>query len=119
VRRALWLPQADVEGRTVEISATGPRDRERPKTRALFPSPIGLVRDSSKTPADLRRALDDAGKRLGVEPHVPHHATRLDDAGVSHRQIADHLGHGQPRMTQHVYRGRMVANTDDVRVLDR
>jgi len=33
-------------------------------------------------------------------------ATRLDDAGLSARQIADHLGHSRPSLTQEVYLGR-------------
>lgn len=86
----------------------------------IFPSPIGRVRDSSNSAADLRRALDVAGF-----PWVSSHtfrktvATRLDDAGLSARSIADHLGHAQPSMTQDVYMGRRVANSDAARVLDR
>lgn len=147
----LRVPQVDLEGGTVEISATVTDFgiEERPKTKAgwrviavppnvvailrrrirntklrtdvaLFPSPIGHVRDSSNTAADLRRALDDAG--FGW---VPSHtfrktvATRLDDAGLSARQIADHLGHAQPSMTMDVYMGRKVASSDAARLLDR
>jgi len=33
-------------------------------------------------------------------------ATRLDEAGLSARQIADHLGHNRPSLTQDVYMGR-------------
>ena len=87
---------------------------------ALFPSPIGRVRDSSNTAADLRRALDDAGFGW-VSSHTFRKtvATRLDDAGLSARQIADHLGHAQPSMTMDVYMGRKVANSDAAVVLDR
>jgi len=87
---------------------------------ALFPSPIGHVRDSSNTAADLRRALDDAGSGW-VSSHTFRKtvATRLDDAGLSARQIADHLGHAQPSMTMDVYMGRKVASSDAARVLDR
>jgi integrase len=148
---ALRMPQLDLEGGTVEISATVTDFgiEERPKTKAgwrviavppnvvkilrrriratklrtdvaVFASPIGRVRDSSNTAADLRRALDDAGF-----PWVSSHtfrktvATRLDDAGLSAPQIADHLGHAQPSMTQDIYMGRRVANSDAARVLDR
>jgi integrase len=148
---ALRVPQVDIEGGTVEISATVTDFgiEERPKTKAgwrviavppnvvkilrrrmrdstlrtdvaIFPSPIGHVRDSSNTAADLRRALDGAGFDW-VSSHTFRKtvATRLDDAGLSARSIADHLGHAQPSMTQDVYMGRRVANSDAARVLDR
>jgi integrase len=35
---------------------------------------------------------------------------RLDDAGLTARQIADILGHAHPSMTQDVYMGRGVAS---------
>ena len=148
---ALRVPQVDLEGGTVEISATVTDFgiEERPKTKAgwrviavppnvvkilrrrmrtsklrtdvaLFPSPIGRVRDSSNTAADLRRALDDADFGW-VSSHTFRKtvATRLDDAGLSARQIADHLGHAQPSMTMDVYMGRKVASSDAAGVLDR
>jgi len=43
----------------------------------------------------------------------------LDEAGLSARSIADHLGHAAPSMTQDVYMGRRVANSDAAKVLDR
>ena len=46
-------------------------------------------------------------------------ATRLDEVGLSARQIADHLGHAAPSMTQDVYMGRRVASSDAAKVLDR
>ena len=148
---ALRLPQVDLEGGTVEISATATAFgiEERPKTKAgwrviavppnvvqilrccvdspelrtdvtIFPSPIGRVRDSSNTTADLRRALTDAGFGW-VTSHTFRKtvATRLDEAGLSARQIADHLGHAAPSMTQDVYMGRRVASSDAAKVLDR
>ena len=148
---ALRVAQVDLEGGTVEISATVTDYgiEERPKTKAgwrviavppnvvkilrrrmqdsnlrtdvaIFPSPIGRVRDSSNTAADLRRALDAAGFDW-VSSHTFRKtvATRLDDAGLSARQIADHLGHAQPSMTQDVYMGRRVATADAAKVLDR
>ena len=84
----------------------------------LFPSPLGRVRDTSNTAADLRRAFDAAGF-----PWVTSHtfrrtvATRLDEAGLSARQIADHLGHARPSMTQDVYMGRNVASSRAAEVL--
>lgn len=84
----------------------------------LFPSPIGRVRDSSNTAADLRRVLDAAGFDW-VTSHTFRKtvATRLDDAGLSARQIADHLGHARPSMTQDVYMGRNVASSRAAEVL--
>lgn len=73
----------------------------------IFPSPEGRLRDPSNTNDDLRTALDRAGF-----PWVTSHAfrktvaTRLDEAGLSARQIADHLGHNRPSLTQDVYMGR-------------
>jgi integrase len=77
----------------------------------LFPSPKGLLRDPNNTSGDLRQALDRAGF-----PWATSHtfrrtvATRLDDAGLSARQIADHLGHSRPSLTQDVYLGRGTAS---------
>jgi integrase len=148
---ALRVPQVDLAGGTVEISATTTvfGIEERPKTKAgwrviavppnvvkilrrrmrtaklhtdvvIFPSPIGRVRDSSNTSADLRRALSDAGFGW-ASSHTFRKtvATRLDEAGLSARSIADHLGHAAPSMTQDVYMGRRVANSDAAKVLDR
>jgi hypothetical protein len=99
VRRALWLPQVDVEGRTVEISATGPRDRERPKTRALLPEPDrarpGLLENARRPTAGTGRR----GQRLGVEPHVPRRFQRDDhflfnslDDGIAAKGVVRVLG---------------------------
>ncbi|MGY1806227.1 tyrosine recombinase XerC [Blastococcus sp. SYSU D00669] len=77
----------------------------------LFPSPNGHLRDPSNTSGDLRQALDRAGL-----PWVTSHtfrktvATRLDDARLSARQIADHLGHSRPSLTQDVYLARGTAS---------
>lgn len=85
----------------------------------LFPSPAGRVRDSSNTTGDLRRAFDRAGFDW-VTSHTFRKtvATRLDEAGLSARQIADHLGHAQPSMTLDVYMGRRVAVADAAKALD-
>lgn len=79
---------------------------------ALFPSPLGHMRDSSNTASHLRRAFD----RVGY-PQVHSHtlrksaATRLDEAGLSPREIADHLGHSRPSMTLDNYVGRKIATS--------
>jgi integrase len=86
---------------------------------AVFPSPLGRLRNRSNTTGDLRRALD----RIGY-PWVSSHTfrktaiTRLDDAGLSARQIADHVGHARPSMTQDVYMGRSVASSAAAEILN-
>ncbi|MGY1593174.1 tyrosine-type recombinase/integrase [Geodermatophilus sp. SYSU D00708] len=46
-------------------------------------------------------------------------ATRLDEAGLSARQIADHLGHTRPSLTQDVYMGRRLASPEAADALQR
>lgn len=46
-------------------------------------------------------------------------ATRLDEAGLSAREIADHLGHAKPSMTQDVHMGRGVASAAAAQALLR
>ena len=84
----------------------------------VFASPLGHVRDASNTTSDLRRALDRAHFDW-VTSHTFRKtvATRLDEAGLSARQIADHLGHARPSVTQDVYMGRNVASTRAAEVL--
>jgi integrase len=68
----------------------------------------------------MRRMLD----RLGF-PWVTSHvfrktvATRLDEAGLSAKTVADVLGHARPSMTLDVYMGRNVVSADAARILDR
>jgi len=86
-----------------------------------FPAPrASSLRDPRNTNRELREALD----RLGFEWVTSHVfrktvATRLDDAGMSARQIADVLGHAKPSMTQDVYMGRNVVSSEAARILDR
>lgn len=86
----------------------------------VFPSPLGCVRNVSNTTGMLRHILDDLGYDW-VHSHTFRKtvATRLDEAGLSPRQIADHLGHSRPSMTMDVYMGRKVACSDAVRALSR
>lgn len=87
--------------------------RRRASTRrtnaagTVFCSPAGMIRDPSNTQADLREVLDRIGYGW-VTSHTFRKtvATRLDEAGMSARQIADHLGHARPSMTLDVYLGR-------------
>ena len=87
---------------------------------AIFTSPMGRVRNKSNTTGDLRRAFDRAGFDW-VTSHTFRKtvATRLDEAGQSPRQIADHLGHSRPSMTLDVYVGRRVASSAAARILAR
>jgi integrase len=106
-RRTIRLPP-----RTVELLRRRLADLPAYEADAvLFPSPNGHLRGPSNTSGDLRQALDRAGL-----PWVTSHtfrktvATWLDDAGLSARQIADHLGHSRPSLTQDVYLGRGAAS---------
>ncbi|WP_375478843.1 hypothetical protein [uncultured Jatrophihabitans sp.] len=46
-------------------------------------------------------------------------ATRLDEGGISSRQVADQLGHAKPSMTLDVNIGRTIVSADAARLLDR
>jgi integrase len=140
--RRLALPPSVVtmiERRSRELRFTPPHD-------VIFGSPLGHLRDPSNTAGDLREVLDgigcqrceqrgwfppangqhkrvrcDAGPFSWVTSHVFRKtvATRLDEAGLSARQIADQLGHARPSLTQDVYMGRKVVAADAARLLDR
>ena len=90
-----------------------------PMSAVVFRSPLGQVRDRSNTTGDLRRVFDRAGFDW-VSSHTLRKtvATRLDDAGLTARQIADHLGHARPSLTQDVYLGRKVVTSRAAKVLD-
>ncbi len=115
-RRTVALPPAvvDLLRRRIDIhpNAADPA--------VIFPSPQGRLRDPSNTSGDLRAALDRAGFPW-VTSHVFRKtvATRLDDAGLSARQIADHLGHSRPSLTQDVYLGRGQASPAAAAALQR
>ena len=115
-RRTITLPPQAVVV-LARRRATVPENVETP---VLFPSPQGRLRDPNNTSGDLRAALDRAGY-----PWVTAHtfrrtvATRLDEAGLSARQIADHLGHSRPSLTQDVYLGRGSANPQAAAALQR
>jgi integrase len=85
----------------------------------LFPTSLGDVRLPSNADRAIRTVLD----RIGFEWVVPHTfrktvATRLDDAGLSARMIADHLGHAKPSMTMDVYLGRKVVSSEAAKILE-
>ena len=87
----------------------------------LFPGLAGGVRNPSNTNRDIREVLNrvDAEAYGWVTTHTWRRtlATRLDDASLSARQIADHLGHSKPSMTQDVYMGRTVASAEAAKSL--
>ncbi|HEV7204791.1 MAG TPA: tyrosine-type recombinase/integrase [Jatrophihabitans sp.] len=68
-----------------------------------------------------QRVRCDAGPWSWVTSHVFRKtvATRLDEAGLSPRQVADQLGHANPSMTLDVYFGRQVVSAEAAKALDR
>lgn len=87
----------------------------------LFGAPKAKsLRDPSNTAGDLRTVLDSLGYEW-VTSHVFRKtvATRLDDAGMSAKQVADQLGHAKPSMTLDVYMGRKVVSAEAARILER
>jgi integrase len=115
-RRTITLPPRTVD--LLRRRLTAPATTE--DNPVIFPSPQGRLRDPSNTGGDLRTALDRAGF-----PWATSHtfrktvATRLDEAGLSARQIADHLGHSRPSLTQDVYLGRGTASPRTAAVIRR
>ena len=85
---------------------------------AIFPSPLGKTQNISNLTGRLREVFDDLGFDW-VSSHTFRRtvATRLDEAGMSARQVADHLGHQKPSMTLDTYMGRKVANSDAAAIL--
>ncbi|TFV91217.1 tyrosine-type recombinase/integrase [Blastococcus sp. CT_GayMR16] len=81
-----------------------------------------LNRDGAfKTEVAGRRIRCEEGPWSWVTSHTFRKtvATRLDEAGLSPRQVADQLGHANPSMTLDVYFGRQVVSAEAARVLDR
>jgi integrase len=76
---------------------------------------------SFKTEASRRRIRCAEGPWSWVTSHTFRKsvATRLDEAGLTPRQVADQLGHVNPSMTLDVYFGRQVVSAEAARVLDR
>jgi integrase len=68
-----------------------------------------------------KRVRCDAGPFSWVTSHIFRKtvATRLDEAGLSARQIADQLGHAHPSLTQDVDMGRKVVTAEAAKLLDR
>ena len=80
-----------------QIGCDNPADSSC-EQRGWFPPPTG----------QHKRVRCDVGPFSWVTSHVFRKtvATRLDDACLSARQIADQLGHARPSLTQDVYMGR-------------
>lgn len=116
-RRTLALPPTVVDLLRRRITAHASIEAD---PSVIFPSQQGRLRDPSNTSGDLRAALDRAGFKW-VTSHVFRKtvATRLDDAGLTARQIADHLGHSRPSLTQDVYLGRGHASPEAAAALQR
>lgn len=81
-----------------------------------------LAADGSfNTGAAGRRVRCEEGPWSWVTSHTFRKtvATRLDEAGLTPRQVADQLGHANPSMTLDVYFGRQVVSAEAARALDR
>lgn len=87
-----------------------------------FPTKQGTPRDASNANARLKAAITRVDPELSwVTSHTFRKtvATRMDEAGLSARAIADHIGHSNPSMTQDVYMGRGVAVAEAATILGR
>lgn len=106
--RTLYLSPALVE----RLAA---RPRRGPM---VFPSPLGKLREVVNTQHQLRRIYDAAGY-----PWMTTHtfrrtvATIMHDAGLTDREIANHLGHSRVSMTQDIYLDRRTPTTRAAEVL--
>lgn len=89
-----------------------------PADSPICPSPLGKRRDSSNTIRAVTGFLERAGY-----PWASSHtfrktvATRLDRAGLSPREIANHLGHSNPAMTLSAYMDRRSATEQVAAIL--
>lgn len=85
---------------------------------AMFPDSQGGWRDPTNTSRDLRNARG-TDEFAWVTSHVFRKtaATILDEAGLTARQIANHLGHSKISVTQDSYLGRGVTDRRAAEVL--
>jgi integrase len=97
--------------------------RRRPfvgQQQVIFASSSGTLRDPENFNSAWRAVRDDLGM-----PDVTSHsfrktvATLIDDAGLSARIGADHLGHAKVSMTQDRYMSRGRVHTQVADLLDR
>lgn len=116
--RIIAVPPHIVESCRRRLAMAWPRN----PLGLLFPPPLGEARNPSNANRDMKAALLRVDPDLAwVTSHVWRKtvATRLDEAGLSARAIADHLGHAKPSMTQDVYMGRGVASAAAATALTR
>ncbi|WP_208268252.1 site-specific integrase [Actinomadura nitritigenes] len=123
-RRRMAMSWAHPDRLVKVITADGETsDRPAGDVALLFPGLFGGVRNPSNANRDIKEVLAqvDADRFGWVTSHTFRRtvATRLDDAGLSARAIADHLGHAKPSMTQDVYMGRNVASAQAAKILDK
>lgn len=106
--RVIALPEHVTELCRSRMAMAWPRDEHG----VLFPTELGELRNPSIVARGLKTVLGRLGEYEWVTSHTFRKtvATRLDEAGLSARAIADHLGHAKPSMTQDVYMGRGVAS---------
>ena len=83
----------------------------------VFPDALGGWRDPANTRRNLRNAR---GEFDWITSHAFRKtaASRLADAGVPTRQIADQLGHSRVSITQDSYMGRGVVGSRAAQILD-
>lgn len=107
--RLLELPRWAVEMLTRRWRVAAAENR--PLSSPVFPDTLGGLRDPSNTRRALREARGSDGFAW-VTSHVFRKtaATIMDEAGLSARAIADHLGHAKPSITQDTYLGRGIAS---------
>jgi integrase len=97
--------------------------RNRPyvgEQTVIFPSTSGTLRDPDNFNGQVRKVRDDL-----CIPDVSSHSFRksvvtlIDDAGLSARVGADHMGHAKVSMTQDFYMSRGRVHTQVAELLDR
>jgi integrase len=85
----------------------------------IFPSTAGTWRDPTNFGRDWRRVRETLGvPGVTTQSFRKTVATLIDDAGLSARIGADHLGHEKPSMTQDVYMSRGKVHTKVADLMD-
>ncbi|MFI0404946.1 tyrosine-type recombinase/integrase [Actinomadura sp. 3N508] len=119
-RMAMSWPHGD---RQITVIGEDDEETQRPAgdDELLFPGLFGGMRNPSNANRDVKEVLAriDAERFGWVTSHTFRKtvATRLDEASLSARAIADHLGDAKPSMTQDVYMGRGVASARAAEIL--
>ncbi len=85
----------------------------------VFPDVLGGFRDPANVRRELREARgEDALAWITSHTFRKTAATILDEAALSARLVADQLGHSRPSMTQDVYMGRRVVDSQAADALE-